>query len=129
MPTTLTYGFKKPIDGERNFWGSLEDNITRLDAHAHDGVDSAKISTKNLTKGSVDIASGSWSATTDQSGTYDQTITLPTGFTVDETIMKFIVDGGTEDGDQIFPTWEKASSTTVKVYINDNTLDLKVKCG
>ena len=43
MATTLSYGFVRPATGDKGsvFFPALEDNITQLNSHDHDGTDSA----------------------------------------------------------------------------------------
>lgn len=131
MPTTLTYGMKKPIAGEQGdtVFSALEDNITRADSHSHNGTDSAQLDPKNFAKTVTTLASASWVAVSGQTGTYKQTLTVPTGYTVDGAIMKFYVGSGSEAGNLIYPSVKKLSSTTADVYINDNTIDVKVTYG
>jgi hypothetical protein len=127
MPNTLTYGQKIPLDGEKGtWWDNLEDNFTRLDGHAHDGVTSPVISTANLNKQVVSIASASWAAVAGNAGTYSQEITNPTGITHPKVSITFVINGGSRDGEMLLLS-HKAGSTTAKtiVYINDNTLDIK----
>lgn len=129
MPTTTTYGYKKPINGERGsvFYPALNDNFQRLNDHTHDGVNSAPIPAANITKGSASILAASWVSL--GGGNYRQLVTTPSGVTVDNMIPKFFCTGGAEDGHQILPSIEKVSSTTYYVYINDNTQTLTVKYG
>ena len=127
MPTTLTYGRKVPVDGERGFWDSLEDNITRDDSHDHDGTNSKLINTADLDKDIGSITAVGWAATS--GGTYKQTITVPTGHTVNKMLVKFYVDGGGEDGHQIHPSIQKVTATTYDIFINDNTVALKAVYG
>lgn len=127
MPTTLTYGRKVPVDGERGFWDSLEDNIIRDDGHDHDGSNSKLINTADLDKDIANIAAVDWVATS--GGTYKQTVTVPTGHTVDKMLTKWFVDGGGENGHQIYPSIQKVSATTYDIFINDNTVALKAVYG
>lgn len=127
MPTTLTYGRKKPISGERGatVFTSLEDNITRDDAHSHNGTDSARLNPKDFSKTHTTLASGSWVAVAGQTGTYRQLLTLPAGYTLLDVVPKFYISTGTI----IYPSVEYVSATTAYVYINDNTIDVKVTCA
>lgn len=131
MPSTLTYGQKIPSSGERgtsNFT-CLSDNFTRLDSHAHDGITSPKIDPKNLSKQTTTLALASWAAVASQTGTYRQLLTVPSGYECDSAIMKFYVGSGSEAGMPCYLHFEKVSSTTGYVYINDNTIDVKVTYG
>jgi hypothetical protein len=122
--TTLTYGRKVPSNGDKgsSFFGDLEDNIALDDAHNHNGTNSALIDAKNITKGSNTILAASWAAVSGQSGTYKQTVTLPSGYTMGSITMCFY-DNTT--GHQFYPTIEKVSSSTYDIYVNDNTLVVK----
>jgi hypothetical protein len=113
MPVaTLTYGTKKvtaPADGSL-FWDALESNQDKLDGHTHDGVNTPRIAGTTFA-----VTAAGWAA----SGIhYRQTITLPTGFTYDNT--RISVRRST--GEQCYPTLEKISSTKFYIYTNDNTL-------
>jgi hypothetical protein len=126
MPTTLTYGRKVPLDGERTFWDNLEANIARDDAHTHDGSDSAAVPAKNITHGTSSLLAANWAAVAGESGTYRQLVTVPTGYTEKSFAKAFFINSGSEDGFQFFPSVERVSDTTFYVYINDNTVDVKV---
>lgn len=130
MSTTLSKGYKNPDTGDRgtSWFADLNFNIVRVNAHSHDGSDSEFILAKNITKASATISSASWGADLGGSS-YKQTITLPNGYTFDNTLMKFFLSGGTDDGHIIYPTIVKISSTTFDVYINDNSQTVKVLYG
>ena len=132
MSTTLTYGRKLPTDGDRGstWFDDLETNISLNDAHTHDGVTSAPILSKNLTKSTQVILAASWAAVAGQSGTYSQTVTLPSGVTVANMIPKFQVNSaGGELGNQIFLTIRRVTSLSYEVFINDNTLEVLATYG
>lgn len=129
MPTTLTYGRKVPLDGERGFFTNLEDNIARDDAHNHDGSNSPQLNTKNLTKDTSTILAASWAAVAGQAGTFKQTITVPTGHAVNSMLVKFYVNGGGEDGHEIHPSIQKVSATAYDIFINDNSVEVKAVYG
>jgi hypothetical protein len=129
MSSTLSNGYKLPATGDKgsSFFPDLEFDIQRLNDHTHDGSNSNKISVANLTKLTQTLLAASWVATT--GGTYRQLVTLPATGDYDSVIPKFQISGGSEDGSIIYPSVEKVSSTTYYVYINDNTLALKVVYG
>ena len=122
--TTLTYGRKVPSDGDKGstFFDDLEANIALDDAHTHNGTNSAVLESKYITKGTSTILAASWGAVAGQAGTYKQTVTLPSGFTMGSFVMSFY-DKST--GHQFSPTVEKVSSSTYDIYVNDNTLAVK----
>jgi hypothetical protein len=119
---TLSYGYKLPETGDRgNIWfPALEDNITRSNSHDHDGSNSAAIPAKNLTKGSGSILAASWGSDLG-GGTYRQEVTLPSGYTFANTMIRFLDASSNE----VQPTVIVGSaSNKYYVYTNDNTLAL-----
>ena len=125
MTTTLTYGRKKPSTGDRGstFFGNLEDNITLDDAHSHDGNDSVKVTTKNLTRSTVAVTNSGWSS----SGVmYRKLVTLTTGWTLGACDVRFFLNGGTLTKNEIFPTCEWVTSGTFYLYmpVNDQAVDV-----
>lgn len=119
MSTTLTYGLKNPVNGDRGsvWFPDMNSNIVQLDAHTHDGVTSAPIASKNVTKGSVTVSSGgSWTA--NGTGSYYQDKTCPTGYTMDAASIQVHLSSG----DIIYPTIERLTSTTFRIYSLDSTL-------
>lgn len=129
MSTTLSNGYKLPADGDRGstWFDDLESNITRVNGHTHDASDSEAIPAKNLTKGTSTILAANWSLVS--GGTYKQTITLPSGYTMAATLFKFQINNGSEAGDLIFPTIEQASATSYEIYINDSTVEVLATYG
>ncbi len=123
---TLTYGLQLPEDGDTGsiVFPALEDNITQLDAHDHDGVTSAQLSRTSINSTLQTISSASWSATS--GGTYRQLVTMPAGLTYPHVFINFRL---LTLQHQIFPTVEYVSSTTYYVYTNDNTLDYQAVYG
>ena len=120
---TLTNGLKKPEDGDKgsSFFDALEDNITQLDAHTHDGTTSSLLPTSSFNNTTQSIASGSWAAVPGKTGLYSQVVTMPTGLTLGNRGILFI---DASNGDFYTLTAEQESSTTYTVYINDNTINL-----
>jgi hypothetical protein len=114
---TLTYGRKKPGTGDKGavVFTALEDNITRDDAHDHDGTDSTLLTPKSTPVGTVDILAGSWAATSN--GQYRQVITLPGGYDYD----KVTISVKDSNGHINYLTIEKINVSSFYVYCNDNT--------
>lgn len=125
MSTTTTYGYKKPENGDRGtWWDDMNDNTDRLDAHTHDGTDSAPLPPTSITKEIQTISSGDWVATS--GGLYQQTITLPTGYAFSTGLsVKFYEYAGGAIKSEIAmqPVW--ASDSTYVLETNDNTLNLR----
>jgi len=117
MSVTLTFGLKRPADGDTgdSLFTDLEDNINQLDAHNHDGVTSAKLTASSVTAVTQAVASGSWVATSN--GNYSQTVTLPAGL----TYANILITMRDSSSHTVFPTIEFVSTTTYKVFTNDNT--------
>lgn len=126
MSTVTSKGYRKPSTGDRGTWFTdLEFNIDRVDAHNHNGTNSEKILTRDLTATTSTILNTDWGSDLGFS-TYQATVTFPTGVVFENHSITFI-DNNT--GDQVFPTVTKASATTMNVQVNDNTLELKVIYG
>lgn len=127
MATTTTKGYKLGTNGDRGSWweGVLNFNTKRINTHKHDGNDSELIKTTDLDKQVQDILSASWTATTGQAGTFEQEVTMPAGFVFPKLSMQFFVNGGSEDGSEVFPSIVKTATDKYKIYVNDNSLALK----
>lgn len=115
MSTTLSNGYKKPqTDDTGDIWfPNLEDNWQRVNDHKHDGADSER-----LTPITQAIASANW---VDQGNdTFSQVIDVTSAdssLTYDAIGIEFRLS----NGDAIYPTVSKTSSTTYTIFINDNT--------
>lgn len=127
MSTTTAKGYRKPTTGDRGWYTDLEFNIDRIDAHSHNGVDSAALPSTSITKITQDVLAASWSSLGE--GNYKQTLTLPTNFTFNDMQVRFYVNGGTMDGQEVILSVKKVSASTFDVYVNDNTLALKAVYG
>ena len=112
---TLSYGFKKPENDDRGdlFFPAMEENMQQLNDHTHNGVNSALLATTSQT-----ILSASWVAAAIGGGLYRQLITVPTGFSYDTADIWFKLS----TGEYVYPSIERASSTTYYIYTNDNSL-------
>ncbi len=131
MSTTLSYGRKTFANGDLAsiWWDGLNANTVLDDAHAHNGTNSAKISTINLTKTVSDISSASWVAVAGKSGTYRKSVTLPAGALFSTGVaMHFYINKAlhAQDGAQVLPVIEKITDSTYYIYTNDNSLAYKV---
>ena len=128
MSTTLSNGYKKPdAPDPASIWmPDHEDNIQRLNDHNHNGTNSELLDpTVVLQKPTVSVLSGAWSVV---SGGYEQTIGAPATISeVNTAFMKFVSTAGIAPvGSVITPTVERVSSTSFKVIVNDNTLEMTV---
>lgn len=115
---TTTYGYKVPETGDSgtSLFTALEDNITRLDAHNHDGVDSPTLTAQAIVGVTQTISSGAWVAN-GPTGHYRQAVTVASGFDFDTVGISF----RTAAGAVIYPTVERISDTQFYVYTIDNT--------
>jgi hypothetical protein len=122
---TLSYGYELPENGDRGsvWFPSLANNITQLNGHTHDGVDSAQLNVSAITKFSQTIDAGDWVIVAD--GTYRQEVTMPANVNMSDFQMRFEIEGGAGDNDIIFPSIEHSAANKYYVYINDNTLNLR----
>lgn len=118
---TLSYGYKQPEDGDIGsvFFPALNDNIAQLNNHNHDGVTSAPIPSSAIASGTVSLTSGAWTLVS--TGLYSQTVTVPTGFSYVNNVIQ--IKNAAND-QIIFPTHEKVTATTFRVFTYDNTLNM-----
>lgn len=123
---TLTYGLKRPDSGDKGdvFFPALEENITQLDAHTHDGVTSPKIPSSSVEAVSQNVAAASWS---DQGGDiYRALVTMPGSLQFDTSTLSFEINSGSDVGSRFFPSVTRVSANSFYVFINDDSLDIKV---
>ena len=125
MATVLPYGFIAQDNGDESSLQWMVDqraNWVRLDAHTHDGSNSAPINPANIVKQTQAIASASWVLVDD--GIYRQQISMPTGYEYEGAFIKFNED---LSGDEYLLETEKTGTSSYWVYINDNTLDITAR--
>jgi|GEM_PF-1906394 len=121
MADTLSFGYVRPADGDRGapVFSALSGNITQLNAHDHDGVDSDRIDCFDLRRAVVNVDVSSWLS----SGSYyRKLVTAPTGYTTangsdwGKANLRFFLDGGTKDKAEVLPKIEYVSATTFYLY-------------
>lgn len=114
---TLSKGYKKPVreDTGDKFFPAMQTNIQLMNDHVHDGISGAV-----LTPGSQTILAASWAAVAGKIDTYSQVVTMPTGYSYDTVGILFRLS----TGQPIYPSVDRVSATTYRVYVNDNTLAL-----
>jgi hypothetical protein len=124
---TLSYGFLLPEAGDKgsSLWGALEDNITRVNGHTHDGTDSAPIPGKNIASATQAISAAGWADYGGPTGHVRQLVTMVAGYTFDGKNIHFRTAGG----EYVYPSVVKASGTSFYIYSTDNTLDLVAVYG
>lgn len=122
---TLSYGFKKPQDGDKGsiFWDALADDIQQLNDHTHNGVDSALLSSSAMTGLTQSVLAAGW--VHQGGGTYRQLVNTPGGRDIDNYQLSF----KDANGHQLVLTVEKVTDSSFYVYINDNTVDLTAMYG
>ncbi len=135
MPTTTTYGYKKPIVGENGSasgdgWAaSINFNTDRLDAHDHDGTDSVRLTSQSITAlaqnidNTIDASDTTLGWVLQATGEYKRTISmLPSALTFDTYVIsarKYTSTSGGEDlWDVIHPTLEKTAVGTFDITVN-----------
>lgn len=114
---TLSKGFKLPETGDLGsvWFPAMEDNITQLNSHDHDGSDSAKIDAINLvsTNATQTVASGSFADQGD--GYWRATVTVPSSLTLANFCVT-VRDPTTLE--PIYLRMVKLSSTQFYLYTN-----------
>ena len=124
MSSTLTYGLKRPDNGDLGsiWFANLRENITRSDGHTHDGTNSAPLTSSSITAEKTSLTSGDWGTVSGKLGLFSQTVNMPVGLDFDDYYVMF----KDSSGDQLFLTAEKvgASGTSYDVFTNDSTTDV-----
>lgn len=83
MSDLLTYGLKKPVDGDDSaaWMEDHEDNLDLLDAHNHNGTNSSKLTSAAIDKESVEaVVVGDWTGGSAGAWTLGTAITVPAAF-------------------------------------------------
>lgn len=108
----LSNGYKLPETGDfGDIWFvALEDNITRVNAHNHDGVNSEVISSVSISATVDTVLTASFSASGNR---FVASVTIPSGGEVDTTNVSFR-DPTTKD--KIYLEIEKTSVSQFNVY-------------
>lgn len=127
MPTTLSNGVRVPSDGDRDWYEIIEEALAILNNHTHDGDDSEQLPSSIISKATQDVLAANW--VSQGEGTYKQTLTLPTNYTWNDMQVRFYINGGAQDGNEVLLSVKKVSATTFDIFINDNTLALKAVYG
>lgn len=119
MSTTLSYGYIQPQNGDRGsvWFAALNANITQLNGHAHNGTDSALLTTQSTVVTTQTIVAP-W--TSIGGGNYQKTVTMPGTLTFDAVGIEFRLS----TGEMIYPSVVKASANTYTIILNSNLLSL-----
>lgn len=127
MPIITSKGYKLPQKGEKvTWWQNIVDNFVRVNNHTHDGTDSQLIKASSLTKEVQDILAADWINVSISQIPFYQLVTMPSGIDFDKTVLQF---RNSANGNIVYPMVTKVSSTSFNIFVNDNTLNLKVIYG
>jgi hypothetical protein len=112
---TLSYGYVLPDTGDFgvDWFPALETNITRINGHTHDGVNSAPLSSKAIIPEKLTVLQAAF--TNISPGVERTLITMPAGMTVDNTTV-VVKDPTTKD--TIHLKVEKFSLSQVYLFTN-----------
>lgn len=123
---TLSYGFKLPENGDKGttLFDALAENIERLNAHSHDGTNSAPITSLSVQGVTITILAANWTQF-GPVGHYRQLVSLPLGFDFDKVHLSV----RTQAGEYCYPQIEKFDVTQFYIYTTDPTLTLTVCIG
>jgi hypothetical protein len=125
MSTTLSYGYVVPTSGEKGsvWYPILENNITRLNSHSHNGSDSPLLTSTSVTAVVQTVTSAGWAAVSGQPGTYKQNVLMSPGTAFDTHAIE-IRNNSTKE--ILMLSVVKTGAAAFDVYINDNTVALQV---
>lgn len=119
---TLTYGLQLPESNDKGdvVFPAMEANITQLDGHKHDGVDSSLIDATSITSVVITAPAASWALVS--GGHYKQTVNLPGAVLFDNISLSFKLTNGAI----VYPSVVKTAVAQFDVFFDDPTQDLKV---
>jgi hypothetical protein len=132
---TTTYGYLNPSAGDlskgTNGWmAQVNFDITRLDGHSHNGVDSALLSINSYAAATVTAPSGSWGVNPGGSGLpstgYVQTVTTPASISeINNFSVKFLIStAGSRQYQPLELFYARITGTSFKLYSSDNSIDV-----
>lgn len=124
MSIDIGYGLRKPEDGDKNFWDLIENLFDAFVGHTHDASNSPSVPAANIVKKISTLASADWTPVAGIG--YIQTITVPSGVSLDKSEPVFYISSGPSIYKRIYPTVNPTSLITMEVTVNDNSLELKV---
>jgi hypothetical protein len=118
MATTLSYGYINPQNGDpgSTWFPALNSNITQLNGHNHDGINSAPLTATGIAGAAVSIPAASW--VLDVAGRYKQDVTVPAGYNMTQYSITFYLS----TGEIILPSITQLSGTTFRIFGIDNTV-------
>jgi hypothetical protein len=121
MSTTLSFGYEKPDAGDKGdpLFTALEGNIQQLNDHKHDGANSDRADSFNLSRSTVAVPNTGWSA---DGSLFKQTVTFPADFSAangsefGNASLRFYYDGGSDNLNELFPKYERLTDTTFELF-------------
>jgi len=120
---TLSNGYLKPETGDRGneFFPALESNIERVNAHNHNGSNSEKLNSEALVAltDETSLISSNW--VLHSSGIFRAVVTMPGSLQFDTTTINLRANNRA-----LYADIEKITINTFYVYVNDNSLNVKV---
>ena len=110
----LSFGYKLPETGDFGdvWFPALEDNITRVNSHTHDGSNSSRITSQGIAAVTQTVLSGAFSLVGSK---YEATVTATGVANIDEYAIH-VKDPTTKD--PIYLEVEKISTTQYKLFTN-----------
>lgn len=125
---TSTYGVQIPESGDKGqiVFEALETNIELFRDHTHNGVNTAKVSSNDLSKGSrlVPSTDVGWEYRSDGTG-FEITVTCPGNYTLANCTLSFRVTLGDYANQFIHPTILPISLAQFKI-VTARKLDLEI---
>lgn len=130
-----TYGYQNPSTADfskgANGWMlAYNFNISRLDGHSHNGIDSVLLNFTSVAAQTVTAPSGSWITNVGGSGLpasgYVQTVTVPPAVAeMNNYSLKFLIStAGATQYQPLNLFYARITGTTFKLYSNSNTIDV-----
>lgn len=125
---TLSYGYKLPENADHGsvFFPAAAFDIQRLNDHTHNGTNSALLTAAASSAASQVILAASWVEVGSGDSNYRQLVTMPANITFEAHSITARINSGGNAGNLFYPSIEKVSANTFYLYINDNTVDVKV---
>jgi hypothetical protein len=110
----LTNGYKLPETGDFGdvWFPALEDNIQRVNDHNHDGTNSEKLDSKNISATNQTVLAGDFSAS---GNAFRATVNMPSGLSFDDCVV-LAKDPTTKD--QVYLKVEKITVSQFYLYTN-----------
>ena len=110
-------------DRGSEIFNALKDLFYKVVQHTHNGVDSPAVDTKTMFTNEIILDKANWTAV---SAGYEQSITLPTGRTLENSIIRFFINEGPMVHQEIFPTIKPDSLNVFKIKLNSNQFGIKL---